>query len=357
MKWFVLIVVLAAVAVGAWWMLGKPKNPAPAEQAAATARVARGELVLEVQANGSVESNLDVDIKCKASGEITTLPYDVSDRVPKYVPGKNEDKALLVALDPIDETRAVQRTQAMFDAAAAKLDLAKQTLLVAKQDLEVARSKAAADVASAKARADLAKTSLERTREMFARNVSTKNELDTEVANTAVAEATLKVAMAQQEAVKSMELAVQQRQADVTLAEANVSSAKVDLADAQQRLADTKIYSPIDGVVTSRAVQVGQIVASGIQNVGGGTTLMTVSDLSHIFVVASVDESDIGRLIETGHLGQDVSITTDSYPGRRFRGKVVQITPRGTVDSNVVTFPVKIEVLGDGKEALTEALM
>ncbi|MCE5279847.1 MAG: efflux RND transporter periplasmic adaptor subunit [Planctomycetaceae bacterium] len=353
MKWVIIIVVLAAIAAGIWWAVAHAAPAAVAsEQPATTAKVTRGDLNLEVQANGTVESNLDVEIKVKASGEITTLPYDVSDRVPKYIAGHNEDKALLVALDPINEQRAVQRTQAQYDAANAKLEQAKHSLMVARQDLLVARSKAAADVASAKAKSDLAKASLARTRQMFENKVSTRNELETEVSSAAVAEAALQVALAQQEAVKSMELAVNLRQADVDLAQANLASAKVDLADTQQRLADTRIYSPIDGVVTSRTVQVGQIVASGIQNVGGGTTLMTVSDLSRLFVVAAVDESDIGRLVESGRLGHEVTITADAYPGKRFTGKVVQITPRGASESNVVTFPVKIEVLGEGKDRL-----
>jgi multidrug efflux pump subunit AcrA (membrane-fusion protein) len=82
--------------------------------------------------------------------------------------------------------------------------------------------------------------------------------------------------------------------------------------------------------------------------VGGGTTVLTLSDLSHIFVVAAVDESDIGKVRE----GQTVTVTADAYPGKTFQGQVVRIATRGVNLSNVVTFEVKIEVLGDEKALL-----
>ena len=76
--------------------------------------------------------------------------------------------------------------------------------------------------------------------------------------------------------------------------------------------------------------------------------MLTLSDLSRIFVMASVDESDIGKVA----VGQPVTISADAFPGRRMEGKVVQIATRGVNASNVVTFDVKIEVLSDNKALL-----
>ena len=129
------------------------------------------------------------------------------------------------------------------------------------------------------------------------------------------------------------------------LAQSEVESDRVALSIAQQRLSDTKVVAPIDGVVTSRNVQIGQIISSGISNVGGGTTVLTLSDLSRIFVLASVDESDIGKVAD----GQTVLVTADAFPDKRFRGKVARVAPRGVSASNVVTFEVKIEVTGRDK--------
>jgi HlyD family secretion protein len=100
--------------------------------------------------------------------------------------------------------------------------------------------------------------------------------------------------------------------------------------------------------VSARTVQIGQIIASGINNVGGGTAMLTISDLSHIFVLASVDESDIGGV----ELDQKVLITADAFPGKRFFGKVVRIAAKGVNVSNVVTFEVRVEVMSDDKALL-----
>jgi HlyD family secretion protein len=100
--------------------------------------------------------------------------------------------------------------------------------------------------------------------------------------------------------------------------------------------------------VASRPVQIGQIIASGVSNVGGGTTFLTLSDLSRIFVVAAVDESDIGKVA----LGQAVTVTVDAFPLKEFKGTVVRIAAKGVNLSNVVTFEVKIEVTGNAKELL-----
>jgi HlyD family secretion protein len=104
----------------------------------------------------------------------------------------------------------------------------------------------------------------------------------------------------------------------------------------------------MDGTITASSVQIGQIISSGISNVGGGTTALIVSDLSRIFALAAVDESDIGQVL----VGQSVKVTVDAYPGKRFDGSVVRISPRGVNVSNVVTFEVKVEVTASEKGLL-----
>jgi HlyD family secretion protein len=104
----------------------------------------------------------------------------------------------------------------------------------------------------------------------------------------------------------------------------------------------------MDGVVASRNVELGQIISSAISNVGGGTTVLTLSDLSRVFVLVSVDESDIGKV----QLGQKAVVTADAYPGKFFDGKVVRIATRGVNLSNVVTFEVKMEVIAEAKSML-----
>jgi RND family efflux transporter MFP subunit len=106
--------------------------------------------------------------------------------------------------------------------------------------------------------------------------------------------------------------------------------------------------APIDGVVSTRTVQFGQMVSSAISNVGGGTATMVLSDLSHMFVYASVDESDIGAVV----VDQPAEITADAHPGKRFKGKVVRIATKGVNVTNVITFEVRIEVTSENKSLL-----
>jgi len=127
-----------------------------------------------------------------------------------------------------------------------------------------------------------------------------------------------------------------------------VKKATTAREDARQKLQETKVYAPIDGVVTTRPAQIGTIVSSGITNFGGGTSVMTVVDLSRLFVLAPVDEADIGKVRKD----QKVTITCDAYPDKKFEGKILRIAAKGTNTQNVVTFDVKIEVLGEGKELL-----
>ena len=104
----------------------------------------------------------------------------------------------------------------------------------------------------------------------------------------------------------------------------------------------------MDGVISARPIQIGTIISSAISNVGGGTTVLTISDLSRMFSLATVDESDIGIVA----LGQKVNVTADAHPGKKFTGKVTRIATKGVNTSNVVTFEVQIEILDQKKHLL-----
>ena len=120
-------------------------------------------------------------------------------------------------------------------------------------------------------------------------------------------------------------------------ANAQVSQAKACLSQAQTNLKYTKIVSPIDGIVVARQFDVGQTVAASFQ----APTLFTIAqDLTKMQVSADVSESDIGRV----QIGEPVRFTVDAYPERQFRGSVSQIRLNATVNQNVVTYPVIVEV-------------
>lgn len=134
-------------------------------------------------------------------------------------------------------------------------------------------------------------------------------------------------------------------------ANSDLVKANASLEDAKERLSDTVIKSPINGIVLQKYVEQGQIIASGISEVSGGTIIATVADLSRAYITTAVDEVDIGSIKPD----QKATIIPESYPDREFRGEVQRIHPQAKVEQNVTTFDVTIEV--DNSEGLLMAGM
>jgi HlyD family secretion protein len=134
-------------------------------------------------------------------------------------------------------------------------------------------------------------------------------------------------------------------------ANSSLVRAETALEYAKERLSDTIIKSPIDGVVLKKFVEKGQIIASGISAVTGGTTIATVADMSRAYVRTSVDEVDIGQVA----LNQKATVIAESYPDREFHGEVLRIHPMAKAEQNVTTFDATIEV--DNSEGLLMAGM
>jgi len=332
------LVVIVGGGASYYWARGANGKAAASETT--TAAVELGPIRQVVSSTGRVVANLDVDIKCKASGEIIKLPYDVSDSVKKG--------DLLLELDPVDQQRILTQAEVALSASKARLEVAKQNLAVAERTLVTDRRRAEANLTSAEARAADAQAKAEREKVLLASKLASQEEYDT--AETAAVQATgdLEGAKVKMDELKTQESALELQRQQVKLAESEVASDNISYSVAQDRLADTKVVAPMDGVVSARNVQTGQIIASAVSNVAGGTTVLTLSDLSHIYVLASVDESYIGEVT----VGQRATITADAYPGKRFRGEVVRIATKGANLSNVVTFEVKIEVMGEDKALL-----
>jgi len=126
-------------------------------------------------------------------------------------------------------------------------------------------------------------------------------------------------------------------QANLAVARANVRSAQVTLDKAKQNLAYTIIYAPIDGVVVERDVDVGQTVAASFS---APQLFLIANDLSHMQILAAVDESDIGQIKD----GQQVTFTVEAYPTRTFTGTVQQVRLQSKTTDNVVNYTVVIGV-------------
>lgn len=341
MKKFLLsgVTMTVLLIVGYMWQQSRADKAAEAAQVTLS-KVERGNLQSIVSTSGKVTPNLEVDIKCKASGRVINLPFEISD------PVKKGD--LLVELDPVDEQRIMRQAEVALNASKAQLAQAKQTLLVAQQNLETEKRKAALSVTSLKARAQDSVIDKKRAEEMNRAGIISPQDYDKALTSQVAATSDLETARTRLEELKTQEISIESRKEDVNLAKTQVELDELRLQEAKQRLEDTKVYSPIDGIVATRTVQKGMIISSGISNVGGGTTVMTLADLSRVFVLASVDESDIGRVA----VGQTAKITADAFPTIPFTGRVERIATKGLNAYNVVTFEVKIEVLDERKSLL-----
>ncbi len=302
-------------------------------ESAPTATVARVTLTHAVSAGGRVVANRDVEVKCKASGTIAQLPFDVCDTVKKG--------DLVAQLDPVDEQRKVRQAEIQLSVSRASLASVKENLDIAEANLAIEQRKAESDLKAAESNEENVRARAARMQELLKGKLCSQEEYDNAAAAAVQAASSLANTRVRGEELRNQGRSLAVRRQDMKQAEAAVARDEIALSIAQDRLLDTKVAAPIDGVVTRRDLQIGQIIASATSNVGGGTAILTISDLSRLFVLAPVREHDIG-LIRTG---LPVVITADAFPGRRFNGRVVRIAPCGEITGDDVTFTVKIEIL------------
>jgi HlyD family secretion protein len=176
-------------------------------------------------------------------------------------------------------------------------------------------SQAEADLEVARANIELMQKTLERKKDLREKGLISEEEYDRAVLEARQAEAALVAAQAQKE-------------------------------NADERLEDTTLRAPFSGVILDKHVEEGQIIASGTSLYSAGTTLLTLAELSRVRIVANIDETDVGSIRE----GVDVSITVDAFPEKSYRGRVLKVEPRATLEQNVITFPVVTEIdNADGK--------
>ena len=123
-------------------------------------------------------------------------------------------------------------------------------------------------------------------------------------------------------------------------ANAQVVRAKTDLENARDRMTDTRLRAPLNGTIIQKNVELGTVISSPTQDVGGGTLLFRMANLDTVQIRTLVDETDIGKV----QPGLAATITVDAYPNRPFQGTVLKIEPQATVQQNVTMFPVLVRL-------------
>jgi HlyD family secretion protein len=231
--------------------------------------VVRKDIVVSVQAAGTLQPDTTVEVKSKASGEIAQIMVETGQQV------RRGD--LMVSVDPRTARNTMAQAQARFE--------------VAKATLANARSQ--------KRRSD----------ELYASQSITQTEH--EAAQLAYANAV-----------------------------ADSVSTGVEVENARISLEDTDVRAPISGTIIEKNVERGQVISSPTRDVGGGTVLLRMADLSLVQVRTLVDETDVGKI----RAGLSATVTVDAYPNRPFEGTVLKIEPLATVNQNVTMFPVIVRI-------------
>jgi HlyD family secretion protein len=334
-------ILLILLGVGILWAFaGKEAPKTPEKIPFKTAQVVQGDLLVKISATGVVKPNFQVEVKSKASGEVLKFKYEEGDRIKKG--------QLLLQLDKSDEIRSVARSKADLASATAKLNKAKTALLSQETKYQTSLKSAESQVQEAEANLEESEDKLKRQEDLFQKKFTSQEALQGAQTAFKVNQENLIQARSDVQAAKDTIHDIDVKKHEIDLARSEVQRAKISLAEAKERLDETEIFAPISGVLIEKLVEQGQIISSGISNVSGGTTLANLADLSRLFIIADVDETDIGSV----EINQLVKITADAYPGRTFSGKVQRISPRGQVENSITIFKVKIEIQGEGKDIL-----
>lgn len=316
-----MIVVIVLVVVAAIVVFSMTKQNASAAEYF-TAEADMGPLRNVVNATGVVQTVVTVEVGSQVSGQVQELYADYNSVVKRG--------QLLAKLDPrnfqaqVDNSRAnVAAAQARVRSAEAELKTQAANSLSAKANLEAAR------VAR-----DNTATLFQRAQELNQSGVTSRNDYDNAKANADSAQAKFEQAQA---AVAQAEAQGNASAAQLEQAKAQLQQAQADLDRARLNLEYCNIYSPVDGVVISRNVDVGQTIAASLQS----PTLFTIAnDLSQMQVNASVDEADIGNISDQA----DVKFTVDAYPNRTFRARISEIRLDPQTVQNVVTYSVILSI-------------
>lgn len=310
--WSGLAVLIAAVALGvAVAAHGSSAKIEPSQ----LAKVERGDIAKSVVATGKVQPITKVEAKSKASGIVTKLHVDINAHV--------RQGQVLAQLDQVEILAQVAAQQAQ--------------LAAAESNAKAATAAIEYDRVSAEA-PDLPmyKHTYDRAQQMSSAGVVSQQALD---------DAQQKYLFAANTRDKSVaQIAVDTSK--LQQARAQVAQSQASLKQLQEQLSYTTITSPMDGTILSRDVELGDAVSSILVMGSTATLVMTIGDITQVYVQGKVDEADIGKV----YMGQPARIKVESFKDRTFAGKVTKIAPLGVEKDNVTTFEVRVSIDNPGGE-------
>ena len=307
-KWY-LLAVAGVIVIGGGIGIAAALHPSNTIDPSKLSSVTRGDLARSVVATGKIEPLVKVEVKSKASGIVEKILADYGDHV--------KTGQVLVELDKEQLQARVAEAQANLQAAQAAVESAQATYERNKVDAE------GPDLPFLKA-------SVDRNRKLAADGLVSSAVLDD-------SDREYRLALNKQVSAQRY-LAVSR--AEIARNKAQVAQMQAALDSAEEDLRNSTIVSPMDGLVLSRDVEVGDAVSSILILGSQATLVMTLGDVSEVYVKGKVDEADISKV----YLGQRARIVVESLKDKKFEGKVTKISPMGVEKDNVTTFEVKVSI-------------
>lgn len=331
-----IVILLALGLTGGGWYWYSHRNPAPTWN---FEEISEGEIRQTISATGALAAVTTVEVGCQISGILASISVDFNDTV--------KEGQLLARLDPSTYEAQLEQATANLESAranerdsVAQIENLRASMLGAQADEQVGL----ANVRKAEVAVADAERNYKRMKELAARRLISQSDLDSAQTAFDSQKAALQAVQSQMATYKAKQGAIT---AQIAAGEAQHSGKLSQIRQmeallnvARINLGRTSIYSPIDGVIVSRKVDVGQTVAASLQ----APTLFTIAkDMRRMQIETAVDEADIGKVKE----GQKALFTVDTFKGRTFSGRVVQVRLSPTVTSNVVTYSVMVMVDND----------
>ena len=290
-----------------------------------TATAAQGTFRVSVTGPGTLEAVNSLDVKPQVNGTIMLLPKE----------GQRVNKGELIAkLDPTTLQRTLENSQLALSKANAQLESQRSTQASnrANQQQQIASSQANYD--NAQLEVENAKTALSNAQKLFTAGGNSRLDVQNAQSTLEKAQSNLESARVALDTNKNgVGLKASSDTQDLRNSQLAIDQAAISLRNAQTDLANTKIYAPMNGVVSSAAAQVG---GSG----GSGQALFTMIDDVSVNLPVQVDETEIGKV----KVGQPAELSLDAIPNEKFQGKVTKISPQAKIIQNIAVFYVTVTV-------------
>jgi HlyD family secretion protein len=271
------LITLAVVLVGAAVAFANFRFRKEQGKEVAVEAVKTRDLTSVVSASGKIQPKRSVNISADVMGRVTDLAVNEGETVKRG--------QFLLQIDPRNLESQLQQGQASLAAAESLLEQQRSAVITARENLS------------------LAQENLKRQRDLWRQELTTRESLDRAETD-----------------VKVREAEVRQAEQQLRTQDQRIRQERAGLANARYNLSKVRIESPIDGLVTRRAIELGEMVVIGTMN-NPGTVMLTIADMSVIEAEIEVDETDIPSI----RMGQTAKITIDAMPDKSFTGKVTEI--------------------------------